>query len=155
VEEAELFYKLLLGCDPNEWKEAIISEITSKDKTVAPEIIFPLARQDEKHNVGQIFDWAPEKSQGSGRSSNHQLLVLRLRDEITASVSLHLVQYVSELNQQINSELEGILDQIIPSLQNLSKKEALLRYLTAGDLPSEVTVPTWLQILSDIAAVSY
>ncbi len=155
VEEADLFYKLLLGCDPNEWKEAIISEITNKDKTVAPEIIFPLARQDDKHNVGQIFDWAPEKSQGLPRSSNHQLLVLRLRDEITASASLHLVQYVSEVNQQINSELEGILDQIIPSLQNLSKKEALLRYLTAGELPSEVAVPTWLQILSDIAAVSY
>ncbi len=155
VEEADLFYKLLLGCDPNEWKEAIISEITNKDKTVAPEIIFPLARQDDKHNVGQIFDWAPEKSQGLLRSSNHQLLVLRLRDEITASASLHLVQYVSEINQQINSELEGILDQIIPSLQNLSKKEALLRYLTAGELPSEVAVPTWLQILSDIAAVSY
>ncbi|MDZ8025491.1 MAG: proteasome protein [Nostoc sp. SerVER01] len=155
VEEADLFYKLLLGCDPNEWKEAIISEISSKDKTVAPEIIFPLARQDEKHNVGQIFDWAPEKSQGLPRSINHQLLVLRLRDEITASASLHLVQYVSEVNQQINSELEGILDQIIPSLQNLSKKEALLRYLTAGDLPSEIAVPTWLQILSDIAAISY
>ncbi|RCJ15381.1 proteasome protein [Nostoc sp. ATCC 43529] len=155
VEEADLFYKLLLGCDPNEWKEAIISEISNQDKTVAPEIIFPLARQDDKHNVGQIFDWAPEKSQGLARSSNHQLLVLRLRDEITASASLHLVQYVSEVNQQINSELEGILDQIIPSLQNLSKKEALLRYLTAGDMASEVAVPTWLQLLSDIAAVSY
>lgn len=155
VEEADLFYNLLLGCDPNEWKEAIISEISNNDKTVAPEIIFPLARQDDKHNVGQIFDWAPEKSQGLARSSNHQLLVLRLRDEITASVSLHLVQYVSEINQQINSELEGILDRIIPSLQNLSKKEALLRYLTAGDMASEVAVPTWLQILSDIAAVSY
>ncbi|MCF2145352.1 dynamin family protein [Desmonostoc muscorum LEGE 12446] len=155
VEEADLFYKLLLGCDPNEWKEAIISEISTKDKTVAPEIIFPLARQDDKHNVGQIFDWAPEKSQGLPRSSNHQLLVLRLRDEITASASLHLVQYVSEVNQQINSELEGILDQIIPSLQNLSKKEALLRYLTAGELPSEIAIPTWLQILSDIAAISY
>ncbi|MDZ7966281.1 MAG: proteasome protein [Nostoc sp. DedSLP03] len=153
-EDADLFYKLLLGCDPNEWKEAIISEITSKDKTVAPEIIFPLARQDDKHNVGQIFDWAPEKSQGFAKSSNHQLLVLRLRDEITASASLHLVQYVSEVNQQINSELEGILDQIIPSLQNLSKKETLLRYLAAGELPSEIQIPTWLQIIAEIAAIS-
>ncbi|MHC5823629.1 MAG: hypothetical protein ACYT04_49310, partial [Nostoc sp.] len=68
--------------------------------------------------------------------------------------SLHLVQYVSEVNQQINSELEGILDQIIPSLQNLSKKETLLRYLAAGDLPSEIAIPTWLQILSEIAAIS-
>ncbi|MDZ8187811.1 MAG: proteasome protein [Nostoc sp. ChiSLP02] len=155
VEEADLFYKLLLGCDPNEWKEAIISEISNTDKTVAPENIFPLARQDDKHNVGQIFDWAPEKSQGLPRSINHQLLILRLRDEITASASLHLVQYVSEVNQQINSELEGILDGIIPSLQNFSKKETLLRYLTAGDFPIEIAVPSWLQILSDIAGVFY
>ncbi|WP_373528371.1 proteasome protein [Nostoc sp.] len=153
-EDADLFYKLLLGCDPNEWKEAIIAEISGKDKTVVPEIIFPLARQDDKHNVGQIFDWAPEKSQSLPKSSNHQLLVLRLRDEITASASLHLVQYVSEVNQQINLELEGILDQIIPSLQNLSKKETLLRYLAAGDLPSEIAIPAWLQILSEIAAIS-
>lgn len=155
VEEADLFYKLLLGCDPSQWKDAIIAEIGSKEKTISPEVMFPLARQDDKHNIGQIFDWAPERSQGLSRSANHQLFVLRLRDEITASASLHLVQYVSEVNQQVNSELEGILDQIIPSLQNLSKKESLLRYLAAGELPSEIQIPTWLQIISEIAAVSY
>src|SRR5207253_8150607 len=45
IEEAELFYKLFLGCDPNQWNEAIIAEITHKEKTIAPEIMFPLARQ--------------------------------------------------------------------------------------------------------------
>ncbi|MFN6566465.1 dynamin family protein [Dendronalium sp. ChiSLP03b] len=154
-EEADLFYKLLLGCDPNQWQEAIISEISSKDKAISPEIMFPLARQDEKHNIGQIFDWAPERSQSASRSTNHQLFVLRLRDEITASASLHLVQYVSEVNQQVNAELEGILDQIIPTLQNLSKKEELLRYIAAGDSPSAIAIPTWLQILSEIATISW
>ena len=154
-EEADLFYKLLLGCDPIQWKEAIISEINSTEKNLAPEIMFPLARQDEKHNIGQIFDWAPERNQGLSRSSNHQLFVLRLRDEITASASLHLVQYVSEINQKVNSELEGILDQIIPTLQNISKKEDLLRYIAAGDSQSEVAIPYWLQILSEIADVSH
>lgn len=150
-EEADLFYKLLLGCDPNQWKEAIISEVSSKDKTSVPANMFPLARQDDKHNIGQIFDWAPERSQNNPRTANHQLLVLRLRDEITASASLHLVQYVSEVNQQVNAELEGILDQIVPCLQNLSKKEALLRYISAEESQINAEIPTWLQILLDIA----
>ncbi|MBH8577349.1 dynamin family protein [Nostocaceae cyanobacterium CENA369] len=154
-EEADLFYQLLLGCDPNQWQEAIISEISGRDKAIAPEMMFPLARQDEKHHIGQIFDWAPERNQSTSRSTNHQLLVLRLRDEIIASASLHLVQYVSEVNQQVNAELEGILDLIIPTLQNLSKKEQLLIYIAAGDSQSAIAVPTWLQILSEIATVSY
>ncbi|WP_071187325.1 dynamin family protein [Trichormus sp. NMC-1] len=153
VEAADLFYKLLLGCDPNQWKEAIILEINSQDKAISPEMMFPLARRDEKHNIGQIFDWSPDKNQNSPRAANHQMFVLRLRDEITASASLHLVQYVSEVNQQVNAELEGILDQIIPSLQNLSKKEELLRYIAAGDAPPELAIPTWLQILSGIAEI--
>jgi hypothetical protein len=153
IEEAELFYKLLLGCDPTQWQEAIISEIHSKETAIAPENIFPLARQDEKHNIGQIFDWAPERN-GSSKSNNHQFFVLRLRDEITASASLHLVQYVSEVNQQVNAELAGVLDQIIPSLQNLSKKEELLRYIAAGE-SSQLAIPTWLQILADVAVINY
>ncbi|MBW4612338.1 MAG: proteasome protein [Desmonostoc vinosum HA7617-LM4] len=151
VEEADLFYKLFLGCDPNKWQEAIISEMSHNEQAIAPEIIFPLALQDEKHHIGQIFDWAPEKNQNLPKSTNHQLLVLRLRDEIITSGSLHLVQYVSEINQQVNAELEGILDQIIPSLQNLSKKEALLRYLSAQESSPEVEVPSWLQVLVEVA----
>jgi GTPase SAR1 family protein len=154
VEAADLFYKLLLGCDPNQWKEAVITEINHQDQSIAPEIMFPLARRDKKHNIGQIFDWSPERNQTSSRAANHQLFVLRLRDEITASASLHLVQYVSEVNQQVNAELEGILDQIIPSLQNLSKKEELLRYIAAGDATPELAIPTWLEILADIASIN-
>jgi GTPase SAR1 family protein len=153
-EEADLFYKLFLGCDPQQWQEAILSEIDSQDKTINPEVIFPLARQDEKHKVGQIFDWSPERSANTARSANHQLFVLRLRDEITASASLHLVQYVSEINQLVNAELNGILDQIIPSLQNLSKQEQLLRYIAAGDAPTPGEIPTWLQILSHLASIN-
>lgn len=154
VEAADLFYKLFLGCDPNQWKEAIIGEINNQDKFISPDIMFPLARRDEKHSIGQIFDWSPERNQTSSRNANHQLFVLRLRDEITASASLHLVQYVSEVNQQVNAELEGILDQIIPSLQNLSKKDELLRYIAAGDSTPELAIPNWLEILADIASIN-
>ncbi|BCL33609.1 proteasome protein [Nostoc sp. MS1] len=151
AEEADLFYKLLLGSDPTQWQAAIIEEINHQEKFLTPEIMFPLARQDEKHNIGQIFDWSPEKAQAISKSSNHQMFVLRLRDEITASASLHLVQYVSEVNQRVNAELEGILDQIIPTLQNISKKDGLLRFIAAGDTQSPGAVPTWLQNLSEIA----
>lgn len=154
LEEADLFYKLLLGSDPRQWKEAIIAEINNHNQTIKPESIFPLAKQDEKHSVGQIFDWSPERNQNPSRSANHQLFVLRLRDEITASASLHLVQYVSESNQQVNIEINGILDQIIPSLQNLSKKEALLRYIAARDSQAELAIPAWLDILTDIATIN-
>jgi hypothetical protein len=154
VEAADLFYKLFLGCDPHQWKEAIISEISTQDQKISAEAIFPLARQDEKHNIGQIFDWSPDKGQSGSRSSNHQLFVLRLRDEIITSASLHLVQYVSEVNRQVNAELAGILDQIIPSLQNLSKKEALLRHIAAGDSPPELAIPNWLQVLAEIAGIN-
>ena len=154
LEEADLFYKLLLGSDPRQWKEAIITEINNHNQSIKPESIFPLARQDEKHSVGQIFDWSPERNQNPSRSANHQLFVLRLRDEITASASLHLVQYVSESNQQVNIEINGILDQIIPSLQNLSKKEALLRYIAARDSQTELAIPAWLEILTDIATIN-
>jgi hypothetical protein len=150
---ADLFYKLMLGCNPNQWKEAVITEINQQDKSIEPDTMFPLARQDEKHRIGQIFDWSPERNQTAYRNTNHQLFVLRLRDEITASASLHLVQYVSEVNQQVNAELEGILDQIIPSLQNLSKQEELLRYMAAGDTTPELAIPAWLEILSDIAEI--
>ncbi|MBS9390736.1 MAG: dynamin family protein [Dolichospermum sp. WA123] len=154
LEEADLFYKLLLGSDPRQWKEAIIAEINNHDQSIKPESIFPLARQDEKHSVGQIFDWSPERNQNPSRSANHQLFVLRLRDEITASASLHLVQYVSESNQQVNIEINGILDQIIPSLQNLAKKETLLRYIAARDSQTELAIPAWLEILTDIATIN-
>ena len=86
-------------------KKQLFPKSIAKIKAITPEIIFPLARQDEKHNIGQIFDWAPERNQNLSRSANHQLFVLRLRDEITASASLHLVQYVSEVNQQVNTEI--------------------------------------------------
>jgi predicted GTPase len=154
LEEADLFYKLLLGCDPRQWKEAIMAEINHHNQTIKPESIFPLAKQDEKHSVGQIFDWSPDRNKNPSRSANHQLFVLRLRDEITASASLHLVQYVSESNQQVNIEINGILDQIIPSLQNLAKKETLLRYIAARDSQAELAIPTWLEILTDIVTIN-
>lgn len=77
---------------------------------------------------GKFLIGYPERN-GAPKANNHQLFVLRLRDEITASASLHLVQYVSEVNQKVNAELQGILDQIIPSLQNISKKRIYLDIL--------------------------
>jgi hypothetical protein len=39
-------------------------------------------------------------------------------------------------------------------LQNLSKKEELLRYIAAGDSPPELVIPTWLEILTNIVTIN-
>ncbi|RUT09108.1 hypothetical protein DSM106972_011610 [Dulcicalothrix desertica PCC 7102] len=151
AEAAELFYRLTIGCDPKLWLEAIISDIDSVDQRLVPKTIFPLASPDDKHSTGTIFYWSLKPNQIKSTPANQQMLVLRLRDEITAGASLHLVQYVSEVNQRVNKELAGILGEIIPTLQNISKKEALLRYLADKESPQEAAIPNWLKILSEIA----
>jgi Dynamin family len=151
AEAAELFYRLTIGCNPQLWQDAIISEIDSTDQRLAPKTIFPLASPDDKHKTGTTFYWSLKSNEIKSTPANQQMLVLRLRDEITAGASLHLVQYVSEVNQRVNKELTGILDEIIPTLQNISKKEALLRYLADKESPQEAAIPNWLKILSEIA----
>ncbi|NJN11603.1 MAG: proteasome protein [Richelia sp. RM1_1_1] len=152
-ERADLFFALLHGYDPNDWQKDIIKEINSEE-TLFAATMFPLARPDEKHQTGRIFDWAPERSQDNKTPANHLLLVLRLQDEIIASASLHLVQYVNELNKQVNDGLMSILGEIIPALQELPKKEDLLRYIADGESPTEAGSPAWLKTLSEIADLS-
>ena len=156
VETKELFKNLLLSCDPYQWLEAIQEETHTEPPDSAN--IFPLPLPDAKHNIGQIFDWAPrktaQKTLDSPQLDNHQMFVLRLRDEITATASLHLVQYVSEINQRVNGELMGILDQVIPILQNISKQEDLLRYLAGANPDSQRAIPNWLQTLSSVSQIS-
>ena len=51
----------------------------------------------------------------------------------------------------MNDNLKEILDEVIPRLQELSKKEALLKYVAADE--SETENPPWLENLSQIASV--
>ncbi len=155
--EANLLTTLLRSYEPKQWQEIILPKINVNNDTsppIAPETIFPLARQDEKHEIGQNFDWGPKKNPVTPRAANHQILLLRLRDEMIASPSLHLVELVSQGTKQVNSTLIDILQVIIPSLQQLAKKEALLRYIASGEQQQGAT-PAWLQTLSQLASISY
>ncbi len=109
--EPELFSDLHRAAAPIEWKDAILEEIGIdapvsnqvqdatnestgiEDKSrvpLEPDIIFPLARADNNNKIGLIFDWSPEKKQPKPTPANHQILVLRLRDEMIASAALYL-----------------------------------------------------------------
>jgi len=158
-QSVELLNYLLIGADPHQWLEDILEEITNLNKATASspdlELFFPLAQADEHHRIGQVFDWGPKKTKTQARPMNHQVLVLRLRDEIVSSAGLHLVQYVSELTKQVNQELVSILDDVVPKLQELSKQEALLRYIASGEVDQrEVSLP-WLRILLQTASIAY
>jgi hypothetical protein len=157
-QSVELFNYLLILADPQQWLEAIV-EITSLNQaaTSSPDLklFFPLAQADEHHRMGQVFDWGPKKIKTQARPMNHQVLVLRLRDEIVSSAGLHLVQQVSELTKQVNQELMTILDAVVPKLQELAKQEALLRYIASGEVErQEVSLP-WLRILWQTASIAY
>lgn len=154
--EARLLKTLSRVDDPNQWwKQGILqrSQLEDTSSTIVPDSIFPLARADNKHEKCQVFDWDPNKKDGiPQRPFNHQILVLRLRNEINNScMQLQLVEYVGKITKKVNDNLKEILDEVIPRLQELSKKEALLKYVAADE--SETQNPPWLENLSQIASV--
>ncbi|MCM0588948.1 MAG: proteasome protein [Gloeotrichia echinulata DEX184] len=148
---AKSFDKLTLACDLNLWLKEIFAYVDSQNQPLSPQTIFPLARHD---GHGTIFHWSlkPNDIKITSSPANQQMLVFRLRDEIIASASLHLVEYVSQVNQQVNKKLADILKDIIPELQKISKKQDLLRYLADKKSPQETATPNWFKILSEIAS---
>ncbi|PLZ94411.1 dynamin family protein [Fischerella thermalis] len=159
--QLRLFRNLLRAVDPiNKWQKLIIehSGLATNHHTINADTLFPLARQDEKHPNGQIFDWSPDKKYPTPpRPFNHQIAVLRLRDEITASAGLHLVQYVSQLTKQVKFSFSRALKEIVDSLQELlkTKHEPLLRYIADTDKDKSTSIPPWLETLSQVAIISH
>jgi hypothetical protein len=157
--QLRLFRNLLRAVDPiNKWQKLIIehSGLATNHHTINADTLFPLARQDEKHPNGQIFDWSPDKKYPTPpRPFNHQIAVLRLRDEITASAGLHLVQYVSQLTKQVKFSFSRALKEIVDSLQELlkTKHEPLLRYIADTDKDKSTSIPPWLETLSQVATI--
>ena len=158
-EAADLFYNLLVAEEPNEWSGTIIAKIDPSNstddnaQTINFQTLFPLAHADDKHEFGQFFDWSSSSEKKLSKPFNHQFLVLRLRSEIIASVSLNLVRYVSQLTKIINSQLFAILDATISILLDASKNEVLLREMAAG----EQSIPhrsLLLETLSQISLIS-
>ncbi|MEC4881119.1 MAG: dynamin family protein [Scytonema sp. PMC 1070.18] len=158
--QVRLFRNLLRAVDPaKRWQNLIIqhSGLAQSAAPINADILFPLARKDEKHQNGQIFDWSLDKKfPVPPRPFNHQIAVLRLRDEITSSAGLHLIQYVSELTKQVKTSFSRALKEIVDNLQELlkSKHEPLLRYIAAEEQTS-TPLPPWLETLSRIPTISY
>jgi hypothetical protein len=150
---ADIFSVLYQGYDPKQKLDYIMKAAFQEEKPIETATAFPLARKDEKHNNGQIFDWAPEYSKATPKSSNQLLLVQRLRDEITASISLQLIEYVSQINKKVEQAILNILNNLIPELYALLKEDALLRYI-AGDEQSANEDNSISPILSQIASIS-
>lgn len=158
--QVRLLRNLLRAIDPaNKWQNLIIqhSGLAGSAAPINADTLFPLARKDDKHQNGQIFDWSPDKKfPVPPRPFNHQIAVLRLRDEITASAGLHLIQYVSQLTKQVKFSFSRALKEIVDNLQELlkSKHEPLIRYIASAE---ERTTPTppWLETLSQIPTISY
>ncbi|MFN6541354.1 MAG: proteasome protein [Nostoc sp. EkiNYC01] len=125
--------------------------------TTKPENIFPLARSVNNKN-GQNFDWGNnlqrryQSNQDTPKPANHEILVLRLRDEMIACAGLRLVELVSEVNQHLNNTLGELLNNLINELQALLRNEALLRDIATEDSQGSGEVPTWLQILDNITS---
>ena len=138
---------------PDRFQEQILKLCQLQENgqsTIEPEKIFPLARGDDNKS-GQIFDWGRENKE-IPRPFNHQILVLRLRDEMISSAGLHLVGLVSDKNQLLNNTLGELLNQMIDSLNQLLRNEALLRDIAAEDMQTNNSVPPWLQTLSQIVS---
>ncbi len=157
--QLRLFRNLLRAIDPaNKWQRLVIehSGLANNNTPINANNLFPLARKDEKHPNGQIFDWSPDKKfPVPPRPFNHQIAVLRLRDEITASAGLHLIQYVSQLTKQVKLSFSRALKEIVDSLQELlkSKHEPFLRYIASAEERTSTPLPPWLETLSQVTMI--
>mgnify|MGYP002777026604 CR=1 FL=1 len=151
-EQAYTFSVFYGGYNPEEWEKTIMEETFEAEMSIDTANIFPLARKDEKHESGQIFDWAPEYSQINTPIPNQVLLVQRLRDEITASISLHTIEYVSQINKKVDKQISEMLDDLTPELDRLLREEKVLRYI-AGDQQEINENDVVSPILSQIASI--
>lgn len=152
-DEADIFYALYQGYEPQKWLKYIMQPaFRDEEKPIKTATAFPLARKEKKHIHGQIFDWATEYSQinTSRSSSNQLLLVQRLRDEIITSISLHLIEYVSQINKKVDWAILNILNDLNPQLLESLKQEKLLRYIV-GEKQTLNEKNSIQQILSEIA----
>ncbi|MEM7556560.1 MAG: dynamin family protein [Cyanobacteria bacterium P01_A01_bin.84] len=151
TEASNIFSVLYQGYDLKQKRDYITKLAFKEKKPIDSASAFPLARKDEKHNHGQIFDWAPEYRKAGSERLSQLLLVERLRDEITASISLQLIEYVSQTNKKVDRAILNILKVLVPRLSALLQNKELLRYI-AGDEHEANEDNSISLILSEIAS---
>ncbi|MDZ7966421.1 MAG: dynamin family protein [Nostoc sp. DedSLP03] len=166
-EGVRLFQGLLRAHKPEDWQQTILEQsnlITDieESKLLADDVLsespdfklfFPLACKDERHIIGQVFDWGAKKHPTQPKPTNHQFLILRIREEFIDSASLHILQKISEMEKKVNGEFLGIVDQINPRLQDLSRNDSLLRFIASGEQGLNPDKPSWLRALEQVVSV--
>jgi hypothetical protein len=120
-----------------------------------PKTLFPLALNDDETNqIGQIFDWAPEKSPTNPYQENHHIFVLQLRDAMISSLSHELVQLVSKANQEFNNLLKNYLLANVEELhEDILSDRALLRQIATGELQAEGATSEGLEFLKELTSI--
>ncbi len=153
-EQAYIFYSFYKNYDPNNWKKDIIDTAFEADTPIDTKVVFPLACKNEKHENGQFLDWASEYKEINIQTQNQILLVQRLRDEITASISLHLIEYVGQINKKVEEKIMYELGELIFDLDALQNEEPLLRCI-AGEKQKNQELDSVSPILSQIASIPH
>jgi hypothetical protein len=93
---------------------------------------FPLAQPSGKHTIGRRLPWA---KQGAA-SDNHQLLMLRLREALTASATQATTQQVSQLGHKVLSDLIGACQDLYKQLVQARSNPAIMGALSHSSGPS-------------------
>ncbi len=144
--DAKLFALLIRSDDPvnTQWFTNIKNSQIQQQNTFTLDAkkIFPLLPD-------QQFDWGREMNNQES-AINHQILVIRMRKEMIASASLHLLELVGEISAKVKENIFNILNIYIEKLPELGKKEALLRAIAVNELPQENKTPLWLEKLTKV-----
>ncbi len=107
-------------------------------RSLLPDILFPLPRKDARHPLGRIFPWAKDAPPARQDEEHHMIVLLRLRDALTGTISQAVVQLISDLNQQVVQELVDLFQRIYSRLNNLGSNKALFNVLLAQTQPEQV-----------------
>jgi len=150
--QADQFKVMIKSLEPQQILETKIVSKIKIDSSLAekPELVFPFALSSEQGKISKTLDWGLKKPQKPGR---HHVEILRLRQEIVNSMTLNLVQLVSQANKELRTAIIGEI--IVPlksyNFEEVLNNDALLRYIADGEKAQDQVIPAWFQILHNIA----
>lgn len=149
--QADQFKVMIKSLEPQQTLETNIVSKIKIDSSLAekPELVFPFALSSEQGKISKTLDWGLEKPEKPGR---HHVEILRLRQEIVNSMTLNLVQLVSQANKDLNKYIiDKIVNLLMAKYLQLSRNDDLLRYIANGETTQEQVIPSWFKILHNIA----
>lgn len=149
--QADQFKVMIKSLEPQQTLETNIVSKIKIDSSLAekPELVFPFALSSEQGKISKTLDWGMEEPNKPGR---HHVEILRLRQEIVNSMTLNLVQLVSQANKDLNKYIiDKIVNPLTAKYSQLSRNDDLLRYIADGEKTQDQVIPAWFKILNNIA----